>query len=318
MHKITVFTSPKPFTKSAHINMIQRNAIGSWAHLGGDVVAMVIGDEEGTAETAADFGILHARDVRCNSLGTPYIPAMVELARQQTDSDILAFVNADVILTQKFVEEVQRVAARLDQFLLVGQRYDLKVNAPLDFSTDWQKEILALNMKHGRLHGPSGSDYFVFPRTCYTHIPELVIGRAGWDNWMIYEARQRGWKTIDCTASIPVIHQNHDYSHLPGGQIHFRLPESNENVKAAGGFLHIFPLTDADYFLSEGAIERRKTTWKNFWREIEILPLVRWHSDAIGKVFFYLAHPKRGWAALIGWVQRRAAKWFHLGEPEGK
>ena len=28
---------------------------------------------------------------------------------------------------------------------------------------------------------------------------------------------------IDASATIPVIHQDHDYSHLPNGQPHYRL-----------------------------------------------------------------------------------------------
>ena len=41
----------------------------------------------------------------------------------------------------------------------------------------------------GRLHPPGGSDYFIFPRNCFTKIPNFAIGRAGWDNWMFYHAR---------------------------------------------------------------------------------------------------------------------------------
>ena len=32
-------------------------------------------------------------------------------------------------------------------------------------------------------------------------MPDFAIGRAGWDNWMIYHARQQGWPVIDGTPS---------------------------------------------------------------------------------------------------------------------
>lgn len=311
MSAITIFTSPKPFTKSEHINVIQRNAIASWVHLGPAVEVVLIGDEEGMEDIAREFPITHIKNVRTNNLGTPMIPSMFDIAREATSSPVLAFANADVIFTQALIDSVERVAAQEDEFLMVGQRYDIAITEPIDFSEGWQNRLLALNQQIGKLHGPSGSDYFVFPRTCFRTVPDLVIGRAGWDNWMIYEARQRGWKTIDCTPSIPALHQNHDYSHLPGGKIHYRLPESNENVQAAGGNLHIFPLTDANWTFVNNRIRRRKLSWRSFWREVEILPLVKFHSDRLGQWFYYFFHPKKGWAAVV----RSFKRWLSSGDP---
>jgi hypothetical protein len=308
MSQITIFTSPKPFTKSEHINIIQRNAIQSWTQLSPDVEVVLIGDEEGMEEVAVEFGVEYIKNVRVNALGTPMIPSMIEIARQVTDSPVLAFANADVIFTQSMIDCVNVVYQQEKEFLLVGRRYDIEITALLDFSEGWQERLLAINQEKGRLHGPSGSDYFIFPRNCFLDIPDLVIGRAGWDNWMIYEARQRGWKTINCTPSLLVLHQNHDYSHLPGGQVHYRLPESNENVKAAGGNLHIFPLTDANWVLEDGKIQRRKFSLRNLLREFEIFPLVKLHSDSLGQVHYYLCHPKKAWEALKGRVKRRFEK----------
>jgi hypothetical protein len=303
MTKVTIFTSPKPFTKNPHIDMIQRNAIESWTHLGEDVDVVIIGDEEGMEAVAAELAIKHVKEVRCNALGTPLIPALFEIARETTDSPILAFVNADVILPREFIDSAIQIHEAEEHYLLVGQRYDLEITESVDFSGDWQQRLIAESKDKGRLHGTAGSDYFIFPRKCYLEVPELVIGRAGWDNWMIYEARRRGWKTIDCTESIPVIHQNHDYSHLPNGQIHYRLPESNDNVKAAGGFLTVFRLSDANLRYVNGIIQKRKPSWCSFWREVEIYPLVKLDSKTLGKLFFYVFHPRRGWLALVGWIK---------------
>ncbi len=53
---ITIFTAPKPFT-NPHINLIQRNAIQSWQHLGGEVQVLMMGDEAGMEDFAAEAGI---------------------------------------------------------------------------------------------------------------------------------------------------------------------------------------------------------------------------------------------------------------------
>ena len=36
---------------------------------------------------------------------------------------------------------------------------------------------------------------------------------------------------IDCTPSVMIVHQNHDYSHLPGGKPHYEHPDTNENIR---------------------------------------------------------------------------------------
>ena len=76
---------------------------------------------------------------------------------------------------------------------------------------------------------------------------------------MIYEARRRGWACVDATGSIQIIHQDHDYSHLPQGQAHYRLPETFENVRLAGGRRTIFTLIDTDCRLVNGRIEPVQT-----------------------------------------------------------
>ncbi|MCD6475849.1 MAG: hypothetical protein J7K85_06235 [Anaerolineaceae bacterium] len=308
MTKVTIFTSPKPFNINPHINIIQHNAIESWTHLGEDVDVVIIGDEEGMEEIATELHIKHVKYVRCNEHGTPMIPSLFDIASEVTDSPILAFANADVIITRNLIDSAISVHEQEENYLLVGQRYDIEITEPIIFDEDWQENILAFNQVIGHLHGTAGSDYFIFPRHCFVDVPDLVIGRAGWDNWMIFEARRRGWKTIDCTESITILHQNHDYSHLPGGQVHYRLPESNENVQAAGGFLTVFTLIDADYKLVDGKIVKRKATWTRFWREVEICPLVKLNSKELAKVFFYIFNPRRGWLAFVGWIERTFGK----------
>ncbi len=53
MPELTIFTAPKPFT-NPHIAMIQRNAIHSWLSLGAEVEVILLGQEEGLADFAAE------------------------------------------------------------------------------------------------------------------------------------------------------------------------------------------------------------------------------------------------------------------------
>jgi hypothetical protein len=178
-------------------------------------------------------------------------------------------VNADIILMPDFVSTALQMKKLQDKFLLVGQRYDLDIREELDFKGNWKEEIENLLRDGGKLHSPDGSDYFIYTRKVYTDVPEFTIGRAGWDNWFIYHAVTQPWMAVDATRSIKVIHQNHDYSHLPDSKPHYTLPESIENIRLAGGRKNMYALYDINLSIEDGYISRIKMDLLRFIRLLE-------------------------------------------------
>jgi hypothetical protein len=276
---LTVFSAPKPFT-NPHINTIQRNAIQSWQHLGPEVETLLVGQEDGMAEAAADYGVPLLAEVKRNEAGTPLVSSIFDLARRASSSPYLAYVNGDILLLPDIVQATRQIAAGVadsngsgadpsSPFLLIGQRWDLQVGQLLDFSAGWEERLRGLVSAQGQLHTPAGSDYFVFPRQAFSEMPDFAIGRAGWDNWMIFYALQQRWPVIDGTPSLMVIHQSHDYSHLPGGRPHYDLAESQHNQQIGGGLKHMFMVLDADCQLIEGQIKPARFTWLRLIRQIE-------------------------------------------------
>ena len=269
MADLTIFTAPKPFT-DGHIAAIQRNAILSWLSLGEQVEVLLVGDEAGMTEVASQYGIRQLSDVACNENGTPLVSSIFALARQASQSPLLVYANADMILLPDLGAAAHAVASHAERFLIIGQRWDMEISGLLDFSPGWETRLRAEASARARLHPPAGSDYFVFPRQVFSDIPSFAIGRAGWDNWMIYHARQQGWPVIDGTPSIQAIHQNHDYSHLPEGQSHYNLPESRQNETLAGGATRLFMVLDSDRQLVDGRIRPPRLTIPRLLRRIEL------------------------------------------------
>jgi len=266
---ITIFSAPKPFT-DLHIAMIQRNAIKSWILLP-DVEVILLGEETGLAEAAHELGVKHIPNVARNETSTPLISSMFQLARENSDSDLLCIINTDMLLMPDFIEAAKQSTGLRDKFVLLSQRWDLDVTQPLDFSTGWQDKLRSTVYEIGALHRPAGSDFFLFPKSCYTDIPDFTIGRAGWDNWMIFHARQENWPVIDCTPSVMIVHQNHDYRHLPGGKPHYEHPETNENIRLAGGPAAVrYTILDASHRLKNGQLIRPAFTGLHFWRKVEL------------------------------------------------
>ena len=272
--------------------MIQRNAIKSWTLLP-EVEVILLGEETGLAEAARDLGVKHISDVERNESGTPLVSSMFQLARQNSHSDLLCIINADMILMPDFLEAARRSHLQREGFVLLSQRWDLDITQPLEFTDGWEKRLRSAVRERGSLHRPAGSDFFLFPLSSYIDIPNFTIGRAGWDNWMIYKARKEKWTVIDCTPSLMIVHQNHDYSHLPGGKPHYEHPDTNENIRLAGGEANIrYTILDATHQLVGGKLVRPKLTYLRFMRGVELF---------LRKIFFFLpekmienvARPKR-------------------------
>jgi hypothetical protein len=298
---LTIFTAPKAFT-DPHIDLIQRNAIQSWQHLAGDVNVMMIGDEPGMLDFSTGAGILQLPQVKRNSSGTPLVSSIFELARQNCTSPLLAYVNADILITPALIDLARLVYRQASNFLIVGQRWDLDIQQALEFSPGWDTRLLADVNARGRVHLPAGSDFFIFPRTCFNDLPDFAIGRAGWDNWMFYHGRQQRFPVVDISSSYLVIHQDHDYSHLPDGKPHYHMPESFENIRLAGGRRTIFHLEDADYFIKNGRLEAIPLRGRKLLREIEIYPLIRFRSKLLAELLFILFHPINAWKEWSGRV----------------
>jgi hypothetical protein len=315
MPLLTLFTAPKPFT-NPHIDIIQRNAILSWKNLP-DVDVILMGHEPGMEAVAAEYGVRYLPEVTYSEFGTPLLSSMFQWACQVSDSPLMMVTNADVIYLPNLVTTARQVMEKSPRFLMLGQRWDMEITQLLDFSPGWVERLQG-GIASGEAgpyqairHPPLGSDYFIYPRDCFTDLPNFAIGRSGWDNWMIYRARILHWPAIDASDAITVIHQNHDYSHLPGNRPPYRLPETLKNIRLAGGRRTILLLTDTDHQIFNGQVRRLPVRGKKLLREIELFPLLKLHSNTLAEVFYIIYHPRKAWKE---WRGRIASK---LGWPKG-
>jgi hypothetical protein len=281
MSLVTLFTAPKPFT-DARTALIQRNAVASWRQLS-DVDVILMGEENGLHQAARDYGVRHLADIRRNESGTPLVSSMVRAARENSASQLLCIINSDLVLMADFVEAARQVVALKDRFVLLGRRWDLDVQAPIVFGAGWEDGLRAAVRAQGAMHRPAGSDLFLFPRTCYEDLPDFAIGRAGWDNWMIYKARKEKWPVVDGTASVMIVHQSHDYSHLPAGAPHYAMPETDENIRLAGGEATIrYTILDATHSLRANQLAHPPMSYLRFMRGVELF---------LRAIFFFLPEP---------------------------
>lgn len=241
---ITLFTIPKAFT--GHIGVIQRNAIRSWTRLPGCEV-ILFGEEVGLKEAAAELGVRHVPAIQRNDHGTPMVSDAFEQIRRLASTPLVAYVNTDIIFDDSLLTAVHAMqASSLPAWLLVGQRHDLDITQPMDFSDGWPARLRSDVARRGVLHGKAGIDYFVFARDYPLKLPDFAVGRPGWDSWLIYMARARDLPVVDGSACVLAVHQNHPPAYRPFGT------EARANACAAGGYSRMGTLRDADWRLARG------------------------------------------------------------------
>lgn len=266
---LTIFSMPKAFR--GHIGMIQRNALQSWMRLSPKPEIILLGNDDGTKEVAKEFGLRHIPEVTTNAHGTPLLNDLFRQAETAASCTAMCYVNADILLLSDFAEAVARASQGLASFLLVSERINLDIAEPIAFENGWESSIKEQSNRAGMPGGHTAIDIFVFSKGLYPNVPDFGLGRLWFDQWLIKAALQNGAPVIDLSKVSPVIHQNHDYNHVPGGadQV-WRGREAEHNLRLYGGSKHAFTLLDVTHELTpEGRVRpvylrRRKFEMRHF------------------------------------------------------
>src|SRR5581483_3901277 len=133
---------------------------------------ILFGDVPGAREVAAELGILHVPDVLRSDRGTVRLDDMFARAQQIARHDLLCYANCDIIFLDCFLPAVAATARWSKSFLVVGQRWDMPMEEPIDFSApDWRKRLREEAIGSGRLQFARAVDYFVFTRGAYRDLP---------------------------------------------------------------------------------------------------------------------------------------------------
>jgi hypothetical protein len=254
--RITILAMPKPFR--GHIGTIQRNAIMSWTKLQPRPEIILFGHEEGAAECARELGLIHIPEIARNRHGTPLLADIFANAERSASHDLFAYVNADIILPAEFISGVEKIQRTFSKFLAVGRRTNLEVREPLDFNEGWEEKLKERIGREGWLESHTGIDCFVFRRGTYEQVPPLAIGRVWFDQWCIKYARKKGLPVVDLTDFASIVHQLHDYSHVPGGkQWVYSGAEADENLAYYAERPHTYTILSATHLMTqEGRIRR--------------------------------------------------------------
>lgn len=241
---ITFFTTFKDFKGKNRVN--QLNAIRSWLVIDENVEVIIFSESDGIESVLNDNRVIHIQDVERYENRIPLIGPMFNTADRIAKNKICCFINGDIMITKKFAETIVKVNQKIrENYLFVGQRNNLDVEEEINFSKDWEHIFFEKNKNNFELSLPYAMDYFVFSKGQFQDqkFPTLLVGRPGWDLWMIYNAFKRKMTTVDLSFTVQVIHQNHDYNHKIKNT-NTREKEDNINYKA-------FPFPEYHFFTAQ-------------------------------------------------------------------
>jgi hypothetical protein len=298
---LTLFTTAKPF--KGHIAVIQRNALQSWKCLHPDVEIILFGDDEGAASVARELRIRHEPRVEKNELGTNRVDSIFIRAQQIARHDFLCYSNCDMVFLPDFCDAFKRVKDRHARFLMIGRRWDTNVTEVIDFSAvDWADKAMSRAVLENKQRPPWFIDYFAFSRGLFGEdLPPLLIGRANWDNWMVWKGIESGFPVIDVSRAVVAVHQNHDYlHHSKGKEGVYGSEEANHNLQLAGGWKHMRTIADAPLALSSDGFKRN---WRRHAIAIRRNATRSWHlalSYAWHPIWFWMLDITRPFRSALG------------------
>jgi hypothetical protein len=253
---LTVFTIPKEFV--GHIGVIQRNAIRSWTLLDPRPEVLLMGNEPGCARVAQELGLRHLPDVKTNQHGTPLMSDLFRRAKASANEGLLCYVNADILMLGEFAQAVAQVQRKLRRFLIVSKRVNVDVAVEIGFEAGWEKLLRGQATRSGVDGHHTAIDVFVFPRELYHDVPDFAIGRLWFDHWLIKAARRGAIPVVDISRVAPVLHQNHDYNHVSGGDEQvWRGEEAARNFQLYGEDRHAYSLLSVTHELRENGQIRK-------------------------------------------------------------
>lgn len=272
---ISIFAIPKPFLGEDEKR--QRRALDSWVALRPECEIILLGNEPGIGEAAQEYDTKWIGEINRNNYGTPLLDDAFKKASEKAAHNILCYVNADIILFDDLPDAVKIIS--FDRFLGSSQRY----NVDFRDKNEVQKIKNYPSLKEYVRQEVNPDDFFsmdlfLFHKKMEIDLPPFIVGRPGWDQWLIYRARQLRIPVVDLTEVVTVVHQVHDYSHVPQARGNrWKGPEGDENLRLIEDHRRQFNLKYVTHILTQTGLQkaRGRKSIRRWWNE-KILLYPKW------------------------------------------
>lgn len=228
----SIFTTVKP-TDELWLRKIQLNSLRSWKALypaASEVI--LLGHDQYSQDLALSEGLRY-EEIPFSPAGLPGIQTAFLRMDSSTRADVVVFANSDILFTGALPNALDKAWSESKKFCLTGMRKNTNVHYFVQFDQPWEswlhegwsKGFRAMSQPEWAL------DYFAWSRGLATEInpKPLLLGIPVWDNYFLHLLHLSNVQTIDCSAVVPAVHQNH-----PAGNLTRRQELAQQNQVLAG------------------------------------------------------------------------------------
>lgn len=245
---IVLVTSTKPVKCDSDYN-IQYNSLRSACLSDCDAVINASGDFM-SDRICENVGCVHVDIDPHRIKGRPSVSEIFKAGADfvSKESDLILFVNSDIMIGSKIKDVLHELNERFPVgWLAVCQRREVPSNTLMS-----DAEIIKVaNDLGASVNGLSTAlDFFAFPKSVYRQlrIPDsFLIGKPGWDNWLVGAARKSNIPVVDISKVYPIRHATHPVSHVKGDWV------TLFSIWKKHGFLSFCDLRDVTHRMFEGS-----------------------------------------------------------------
>lgn len=144
----------------------------------------------------------------------PVLPHMFSQAQQKFKSNFYGYANGDLLFSNGLTNTLQRIFCKFwnnEKLLIVGKRTNVFASLLKEINPRTEEEVEDYALKYGARFQPDALDYFITnQRFPWDDFLPLVVGRRGYDNWVLAFARYNNFTVIDASDSVTCLHQTLD------------------------------------------------------------------------------------------------------------
>lgn len=244
MPLMTLFTS---WNDSPSKHLLHNATVKNWLSLRPFIIPVLFTNESALATECESLGweVLPISSAAAD--GIPVLKYMYRDVMERYNTSFYAFSNGDILFTERLLETLIIIlntgSLNLSEpTLIVGQRTNVE-NVTLEEGSTWEN-IAAVAKNRGKLFTGWAEDFFVTTRSYpWNDMPEVVIGRRAYDNWLVYNARKSHFSVIDATKTTLAVHQTdkggnfEGHGHKNGDYNHNLLVKMYKRIKYNAGVI---------------------------------------------------------------------------------
>ena len=234
---ITMFTTFK--LSSAKLSIVRRT-LHNWASLRPSLQPVLyITNEQhaGSGEILNEARVLGWQVYRvplvAHNTSLPVLKNMFRHVFNVSQTKFYGFANGDILFTNELIETLLYldVSIQWKRFLISSRRTNVDEKILPNRSSD-MKTLLRIG-KRGTLFLPNSADLFITTSSSYPWhlVHPFVVGRVGYDNWLLAQALIWKIPVVDITNTAPSLHQTDEEGNRAGFSSILSSEERNRNLQ---------------------------------------------------------------------------------------